>query len=184
MRIRILEFEGTAEELAQVPELKRSFRSHGSRNADRGSKSRGPLAVSERTAELLATMPAELSELLKRRARSQRSLDLLAEFLMRIRELPQVDFHLGDSERSADGKTWMIHVRREDGIRGSFAQVDARRGQVLFRLGEDVLTNCRHAFARKVRPTTKFRVKIAIESEDSLDEAVDLIKEAYEEAAR
>lgn len=184
MRIRIVEFEGTAEELVQVPELKRSFGSHRSGNAERGSKSRDPVAVSDKTAELLATISDELSELLKRRARSQRSLNLLAEFLMRITKLPHVGLHLGDSERSADGKTWMIHVRREDGIRGSFAQVDARRAQVLFRLSEDVLTNCRHAFARKIRPTAKFRVKIALDSEDSLDEAVDLTKEAYEDAAR
>lgn len=183
MRIRIVEFEGTAEDLAQVPELKRSFGSDRSGNADRSSRSREPVAVSAKTAELLATMSDELSELLKRRARSERSLDLLAEFLVRISELPHVELHLGDSERSADGKTWMIHVRRQDGTRGSFAQVDARRAQVLFRLGEDVLRNCRHAFARKVRPTAKFRVKIAIESEDSLDEAVDLTKEAYEDAA-
>lgn len=185
MKIKIIEYEGSAEELAQVPELKQALLGqHSPPTKGKPSLQRTPVDVSEEASALLNELPADLAELLRGRSRTTSALEFLTSFLVGVQALPHVEFSTGESRRSADGRTWMIHVRRSDGTRGSFARVDARRAQVLFRLTEQVLSNCEHAYSRDVRPGDKYRIKISLDSDEALSEAVDLTKEAYEEAVR
>lgn len=181
MRIKIIEFEGAPEELTAVPELREQLRQdHALRS--RGKQPKPPLDIGPEDESALAELPEEVSQALRTRARSLTNLRLLIRFCQRFLSLPNARLEVGTSSGSKDGLAWMIHGRRSDGRRAGFLRLDARRAQVIFGLDESVLDNCEHAFARKVRPGDKWRVKIALE-ENALDEASDLAKEAYENAS-
>lgn len=184
MRIRIVEFEGSVEELEAVPEIRQQLSSSaGGASRRRGTKAMGPVELGEEERALLEKLPTELAEALKSRSRTSDSLRRLALILLAVQAWPHVSADLRASQKSRDGLSWMIRIRRHDGRKGAFVLVDARRAQLTFRLNEAVLANCTHAYAREVRAGDPFRVKLAVTSDEAVEEGVDLAKEAYEEAS-
>ena len=188
MKIRLVEFEGTADELAGVPELRHLLGKGEIASAWTDRPHTGPIeAAKDREARKTPDaggrydlIPSNVMETLRARAKSDQLMDLSARFINDVLEWGEVTIKLGQSSKSTDGYAWNIRVGRKGGP--TFALVDARRSSVIYRLREDVVEACSFAFARKVRPDAAYRVKLRLDSTEALGEAMLLAKEAYEES--
>jgi hypothetical protein len=185
MKIRLIEFEGTAEELNALPELQRGLSGRSQREGDQAkssaiSKTDRGSAVSLASEEY-GGIPTSIVETLARRSRTQAGAEFMARFIDAVASWEGVIVKLGHSSKSDDGYAWNIRLHRKGSELGAFALVDARHAYVIFRLGNAVLSQCRYAFERDVRPQAPYRIKLQFDSAEALDEALLLGKEAYEE---
>lgn len=179
MKVRIIELEGTPEELAESPYL-RNIATHevpteppSPEEADRGNA--GPLA-----------MYPEVVAALERNPRPPRgeARALIERFLAEVLAWPDVEARRGKSSRTDDGQTRYLRLHRRGSQLGAFAYVYPARMSVRMRLNHADIEGRKYAQKRGVRTegedVNPYQVRLDLRDSDAVAEAIELAKVAYE----
>ena len=171
MKIRVIEVEATPEEVTGSPEIAALLRHQG-----------GPEAPRLAPAGTARYIPAEVDALLRDRAGA--AYPLYRRIIEEAMALGDVDPRPGQSDRTEDGLTGYVRLHRLGSGLGAFVYVHPRQKMLRFRL-EAIQANGSQ-FARG-RPTQNshdpYRVIMRFTSENQVDEALRLMRQAYDEAA-
>ena len=179
MKVRIIELEGTPEELAESPYL-RHIASHEvpiepPRTEEGDRANRGALA-----------MYPEVVASLERSPRPPRgeSRALIERFLAEVLGWPDVEARLGKSSRTDDGQTRYLRLHRRGSQLGAFAYVYPARMSVRTRLNHLDIKGRKYAQKRNVRTdgdnVNPYQVRIDLRDSDAVKEAIELAKLAYD----
>jgi hypothetical protein len=169
-RIRIIEVDADAEELAGL-DIERLLREHAMTRTDEGR-----VAAQDQT----KAIPSEIREYIDRKA-NQREHDFFVRFVAAILEWNAVRAELsGGTER--DGEPRAILVRRLPQEKGAFAIVYPRLGRVAFRLPAGAAAQS--PLAIMVPRGRMYQVRVLLTSQEATDAAVQLARQAYDEAVR
>lgn len=172
VRIRVTEVEASPEEVSRSPEIAAllSVGNPATPHDAPAGNGRGP------------DLPREIEELLRDRAGT--ALSLYRRVIQEALALGDVDPRLGQSDRTADGLTGYVRLHRLGSGLGAFLYVHPRRKQLRFRLEANQANGARWARGRSTQnPHDPYRVVMRFTSEDQLDEALRLMRLAYDGAS-
>ena len=168
MRLRLVEVEGTPEEI---------------RRLDIEHLLGRPLARSAGTLEIDPepgdAIEAGLPAILEAEAPPGRSRQLLESFFTEVQSWGDVSV-VPNWRAGAPGRVSYLRVHRHPRTRGAFVYVFPARLRMNFRLGTDAVVKSGRAVARNVKPDNAYQVSINLTDEASLKEAVRLARLAYE----
>jgi hypothetical protein len=111
---------------------------------------------------------------------------LLAEALLgELKSWSDVAMTVGTSARSKDGLSSYVMVRRLKSGVGTLVYAPPRENDVrlTFRLPREYVEGRDHAFARSVKDSSVYQVRMDLKSLDEIAEALDLARAAYENAS-
>lgn len=178
MKVRIIELEGTPEELAESPYLR-----------DLASK---PITGPE---DGPPGMPAEQGPLsdypevvdaLDQRAPRGEPRRLLERFLAEVLSWGDVEPRRGKSTKTEDAKTRYIRLHRRGSAQGAFVYLYPARVSMRLRLQHEEISGAKFAGKRKVDRTGEtpnpYQVRLDLRSDDAVEEAIALARKAYEQA--
>lgn len=167
MKLRIIEVEGTPEELAPyVPDVLGNGRATAVVN---GEPRQG------------TSVPSDIAEWLDSRVGNGRARPLYDRLVTDILALgPDVRATLGSSGKTADTRSNYVMFHRTGSGVGAFAYVSPKRGGSTWRLRK-VPKDARFAIERRVKLDSKYRVVCGLRSEEAFQEALWLAQLAYEE---
>ncbi len=170
-RIRIIEIEGDAAELAGI-DIERLLKDHAAVRTDGGHVAGGQ--------EQKSAIPSEIRKYIERKA-NQREHDFFIRFVSTV-----LGWNAVRAELSAgigrDGDPRSVVVRRLPQHKGAFALVNPRLGRVTFRLPSSAAAQSPVAVA--VPAGRMYGVRIPLTSEEALDAALELAQQAYAGAVR
>lgn len=168
MRLRLVEIEGTPEEIARL-DIEHLL-GHPLEPAARIEPA--ALAAAEARA-------GDLDRILRAEAPPGRSLDLLREFFTDVTSWGDVT--VAPSWKSGQpGRVSYLRVHRHPRTRGAFVYVFPARLRFNFRLDAAAARDFEQATARQVKADNAYQVSLVITDESSLDEARRLARLAYE----
>jgi hypothetical protein len=173
MRIRILEFDVTPEELARTPELRELLQAHGP-SALPTSAPVGP------STEAPAELPAALAKVLEARGPGGAVLEAVREFLAKTLGWPGVEPRVGVSRRDKERPANVIRLHRRGSGVGAFVYVELPTGSLKFRLPRSYsLKGLAHPRAREVKPGAPYGIALRL-APATLAEALTLARRAYD----
>ena len=171
MRLRLVEIEGTPEEIARLDiehllghpiAPPASVVSIGAPSSQENEPDRGQLA-----------------RILEREAPPGRALALLERFFEAM--TARGDVSIVPSWRAGDPKrVSYLRVHRHPRTRGAFVYVFPGRLRLNFRLGSEASRGLTHAVAREVKADNAYQVSLMLVDEETLEEALRLAELAYE----
>ena len=176
MRISVVTFDGTPEELASLPKelhwLLASFEL-------------GPVSVTaQRMQEHLNAntqeLEAELRTFIRDRARSEATRVLVERFASELLSWEGTHPELGKSSQTADGLGDMFMIKRTGTAYGGFVYVYPSTTRINFRLAGEIASGYQHAYERNVKPEDHYQVSLKLRSEDALAEALELARAAVD----
>jgi hypothetical protein len=168
MRIVKWEFEGTPDELRQVPELQSAF----------AGSSDAPVALASAVEGLV---PGECVGIIRRWARTPQRAEVLLDLLGRLVRSGLFVLEPGKSEKTEDGlNDYVMVYRRGPKTIGSVAYVMPSRSRVLVRLPAEAAAD--HPDAEVRGNTGKYRVQYTVDDANGIDPAVELVMAALEYA--
>jgi hypothetical protein len=171
VRIVKWEFEGTPEELAQIPELRSGL---GDAGASRP-------AASEPPASETALSP-DIAAYVVRMSRSEQRTGLMIDMLRSLAAAGDGEFEIGRSSRTESGQNrYLMIYKRGPRYTGAVAYLQPSNAKINFRLGERHASG--HDLARPRGRTGGYRVTVVVDSEAAVGEALELIDLALAEAA-
>ena len=178
MKVRIIELEGTPEELAESPYLRDlASKPVGAPGDDLpgGSAERGPLA----------NYP-EVLDALDQRAPRGEPRRLLEVFLSEVLSWGDVEPRRGKSTKTDDAKTRYIRLHRRGSAQGAFVYLYPARVSMRLRLQHEDITGTKFAGKRKVDRTGEapnpYQVRLDLRSQAAVEEAIALARKAYDQA--
>jgi hypothetical protein len=176
MRIRVIEVEGSPEELVQIPQLMEALSQPGPAAYSRAPTSSAGLAGSSDADSL----PEDIRRMLDERGPRGPIRTAMEGFLTAVVDWGDVDFRIGVSKTGRDGLANVIRLHRRGSRVGAFVYLGVG-GNLKFRLprSED-LTERAFARARDVQPGAPYGVAMKLVSKDVVPEAVQLARKAYE----
>jgi hypothetical protein len=169
MRVKIIEAEGTPEELARIPQLTEAL-SRSTTNGASGAAGTGlgQLDLPVRQLVIDSTPPEGLSR--------------VERFMSEVLSWPAVEVRRGTSSKRADGMTRYLRFNRRPMRTGSFAYLRPANLGVTLRLPRQAVVDARFARARGVQDRNPHQVVVPLVSEEALEEALRLTQQAYEQA--
>jgi hypothetical protein len=173
MRIRILEFDVTPEELARTPELRDLLQAHGPIPTPAGEREKtGP--------EAAPALPASLAKVLEARGPGGAVLEALHEFLATVVGWPGVESRVGVSRRDKERPANVIRLHRRGSGVGAFVYVELPTGSLKFRLPRShSLKGLAHARAREVKAGAPYGIALRL-APATLVDALTLARRAYD----
>jgi hypothetical protein len=177
MRVRVVEVEGTPQELAQIPQLMEllSQRAPFGQQAEPGEGAQGvrrPMPPS--------ILPPPVQEVLDARSPRGPLRETIETFLREVLQWPDVETRIGTSRMSKDGLANMIRLHRRGSGLGAFVYLGVTGANLQFRLRRDKsLEGYTHARARNVQQDAPYGIAMRL-SKQSLPEAIRLSREAYD----
>ena len=183
MRISRFDFEGTPQELEEVPDLKRAIVQMAEGNAAAPWAPDGEeegVAVPQPVAGELAP---ELQDYISGRAGSRGRTKVVKEWVGDVLAWGNTEVEIGRSRTSADGyNDYLMLYNTGPHHFGAFAYVYPGTAKVNFRLlrGEVEGKGFRHAMVRDVRPGTGYEVTVLLKSKEAAEEALQLAQVALE----
>jgi len=166
-RIRIVEVEGDADELARL-DIEKLLREY---SAPKLGSGRGEGIEPE-----VGGAPEELRQYINAKA-SRQEADLFLRFLTTVLKWNAVVWRFGAHGRDGDPRYVLLH--RLPQHKGAFVYVRPRQGQLLFRLRSDAIEASPLVTVRKGRV---YQVDVALTSEAALEKALELTQRAYDGA--
>jgi hypothetical protein len=176
LRIRVIDIEGTPQELTQVPQL-RQLLGQGGRL---GGEDRRECASSYETSTDLM-LPVQVREILDLRSPAGPIRKAIDAFLVEVLGWGDVEVRIGLSKMSKDGLANMIRLHRRGSGLGAFVYLGVAGANLQFRLSKDEdLAGYVYARARNVQPDAPYGITLRL-TRQSLDEAMRLARKAYQE---
>lgn len=173
MRLRLMEVEGTPEEIGRldVEHLLGHPLSQPPRIIEGGSD-RLPVGYGPR---------AQLDAILDNEAPLGRSRELLGGFFDTV--LSWGDVSVVPSWRPSNpSRVSYLRVHRHPRTSGAFVYVFPGRLKLNFRLDSSAAKGCQAAVAREVKSDNAYRVSLTLANENALEEARNLARQAYDTA--
>jgi hypothetical protein len=175
VKVRIIDLEGPAEEIAKVPELLEAIRgsSHGSIPQVDGidDKRNGSGGHS------LETVPKEISDHIRVRAGTGDSGKRIEAWLAEILSWRTTEVRIGKSKRSSNGRSsYLLVYNLGPHHFGAFAYVRPTQGAVTFRLQAEQASG----FDRAIVKEGKYGVTVPIVTDEGYRQALDLAQIALE----
>lgn len=127
-----------------------------------------------------AGLPQDVSDFLASRVSDLSKRELCGQFLTEVTAWSGVNAAVTESETSEDGWSRWVIVRRRGSHVGGFAYVNPRSMRILLRMPGQELTGERFAEVRNVKPSNPYRVRVRLESDAALSEALILARQAYD----
>ena len=169
MRLRLVEVEGTPEEIRRldIEHLLGRPIPHAS--------------ALELEGEGTSVEPSDLrlSTILEAEAPPGRSRQLLESFFETVRSWGDVSV-VPNWRANAPGRVAYLRVHRHPRTRGAFVYVFPARLRLNFRLEASAADGSDQAVAREVKPDNAYQVSISLTDDESLKEALRLARQAYE----
>lgn len=170
MRIRVVEVDGTPEELLRVPQLVDALGPRAANSGKVPNPVNGKLDVDADVQELIDGVPPG-----PRRARVERVMEHLLA-------LPGVHVLRGRSKKRPDGRTSYARFHREHNRVGAFAYLKPGVMALDLRLPEKAAARAEHARARRVGRKHAYQVRAPLTNEAAVEEALRLAEAAYDAA--
>lgn len=176
MKLRIIEVEGSPQELSDFPELQEFL---ANRQSEEGSSSTMPTdeeEVDERT-----RLPKQLRDFVAARSGGKGRGQIVQRYLADLLAWGSTEWEIGTSQTSGDGYGNYIRMYKT-GPRyfGAFAYVTPGTAKVNFRLFAKDAEGFEHATIRKVKEGTGYEVVVQLNSDEAYDEALRLAKLALD----
>lgn len=172
MKIIKWEFEGTSDELRQVPELQSAFAAAA---AD------APTAAPQDD-KVEGLVPSQCAEIIRRWSRTPEQAQLLLDLSERLVRTGLFMLEPGKSKRSGDGlNSYVMVYRRGPKTLGCMAYIGPPHGRVLARL--PVEAAAQHPGADVKGNTGKYRLYRTVDTAASIEPAFELVMAALEHAA-
>jgi hypothetical protein len=169
MKIRVVELEGTPEELAQTPQLQQLVGGQAQAQPRSQSGSQNGL-------------PDEVNQVLANYARGPMR-PVYERLLSEVYSWGDVDIVPGESEQREDGLTGYLRLHRYGSPLGAFAYINPRRKSASFRLPSEYADDRDHARRKGSEESrSPYQVSMRFTGEAHLEEAVELARAAYEKA--
>lgn len=175
MRVRLIDVEGTAEELASFAPLLDLMSS-----AWRPTEGRSP-DTSRDGHEGLSRLPRQVIEVLENRGPAAPAREAVHAFLTAVFEWGDVDIRIGRSRRSEDGLAPMLRLHRRGSPYGAFVYLGVRGANLKFRLAASTdLEGFQYARSRDVQEDDPYGIALRLISPEALSEAIRLARVAYD----
>lgn len=170
MNLQYVRFEGTVEELMQLPELRQlvAVAQRPAQEADLG------------VATTPEPLPQEIETFLGAEVASEGRRNLLREFLRNIVEWDGVEMTWPYSRKPDRERTPYVRARRRGSPFGAFVYLRPN-GKIYFRVDRKAAASRRYAVAREVQSGNAHPVALVLREPVHLAEAVALAREAYDE---
>jgi hypothetical protein len=179
MWVRVVEVEGTPEEIRQVPELLALLTQ--SRTSTDGSDVVSVASPGTGMAEVGPGLPDDIKAVLGLRKPPQHIGDLIERLLQEALSWPDVDARIGASQHTRDGRANAVRLHRRGTAVGAFVYVRLPSGTALVRLPPSFdVGEYAHARPRELESQVAYGVAIRLNSEEALREAVELARQAYD----
>jgi hypothetical protein len=178
MKVRIVEVEGSPQELAEMPELAQALTGHPTASAldeeEASNGGAGRLAYSPNGA-----LPKELRDYIAVRSGSRERAATVESWVTEVLSWGTTEAQIGTSKTSSDGLGNYVRLYAK-GPRyfGAFAYVTPGRGKVTFRLSAKAAKGFDHVALRKVQPGTGYEVTVTLDSDEARREALELAQKA------
>lgn len=127
-------------------------------------------------------LPQHIRDLLQKHSPGGPAGEAFRSFLKEVLSWEGVEARRGPSKNSDDGMADYVHLHRHGSQWGGFAYVLPRSRVLVFRLPKTAVTGLKHASLRNVKASDHYKVRLRLESADTLSEAINLAKQAYEDA--
>lgn len=167
MRLRLVEVEGTPEEIGRL-DIEHLL-----------GRPIPPPSVIQLDREGPEPVESGLSTILEAEAPPGRSRELLGSFFETVRSWGDVSV-IPNWRASAPRRVAYLRVHRHPRTRGAFVYVFPARLRLNFRLEASAADGSTHAAARAVKPDNAYQVSLTLSDEGSLEEALRLARQAYE----
>lgn len=173
MRITVTTIDCTPEELATSPQLNRFLA--GERTPA------GPVDVVGHG----ASIPDDIAEFIQDRSSGGATRQRVERVVSEVLAWDSTEAAVGTSERSADGRSPYLMLRRLPRRVGAFAYLKPRNGGMTLRLTEEDIEGLEllHAYRNDSRPSAKYQINCPLRDDGAIDEALQLLHLAYEKAA-
>jgi hypothetical protein len=168
MRLRLVEVEGTPEEIRRL-DIEQLL----------GRPFVPSQALMEADPEPSGFDELRLSSILEAEAPPGRSRQLLETFFESVRSWGDVSV-VPNWRANAPGRVSYLRVHRHPRTRGAFVYVFPARLRLNFRLEAAEAQGATHAAARDVKNDNAYQVSISLTDESTLEEALRLARRAYE----
>jgi hypothetical protein len=176
MRVRVVDVEGTPEELASSTELLELLRG-GMADAVTGTPEvTRPEVVGDGTSQL----SKELRDFIVGRAGARGRAEIVQQWVADVMAWGG-SYELGTSKSSPDGlNNYMMLYAAGPRRFGAFAYVHPSQARVTLRLVRADADGFQHATFRNVKKGTGYEVMVALTSDDAYQEALELARKALE----
>ncbi|HUR49328.1 MAG TPA: hypothetical protein VMY88_07380 [Acidimicrobiales bacterium] len=168
MRLRLVEVEGTPEEIRRL-DIEQLLGRPFSPSQSLMEADTDPAGFDE----------ARLSTILEAEAPPGRTRELLEAFFDTVRSWGDVSV-VPNWRANAPGRVSYLRVHRHPRTRGAFVYVFPARLRLNFRLDAAEAKGATHAAAREVKRDNAYQVSISLTDQSTLEEALRLSRRAYE----
>lgn len=179
MRISWLDVEGSAEEIAAVPEISKALAGLTKRNF---VAIEAPIGRSEAERALVLrerTLNDDIQGFIKGRAGNEHRAQITSRWVEEVLSWGNTEAALGTSSKTADGfNTYLMLYWTGPRDFGAFAYVFPGIPKAMLRLTRKDAEGFRHVVLREVKAGTGYEVTIPLNSEDAYREALELAKVA------
>jgi len=190
MRLRIIDIDGTPEEIASLPQLHELLASSTEPRAESTSTetsselmSAGVIAPTQLSDRPDISLPKAVTALIEFRPPIDEIRELLNRFLAEVLQWPDVEARVGVSRRSANGRANAIRLHRRGSVVGAFVYLRLPAVNMHIRLSRDTPDHLLvHATRRRVGPEAPYGLALRLTSAEVLTEALSLARLAYEVA--
>ena len=180
MRVRVIDVEGTAEELASSSELLELLRG-GVAEGVAGIPEAPKPETTDRTSSQL---PDDLRDFIVSRAGAQGRATIIQQWVDEVIAWG-VSYQLGTSQASPDGlNNYLLLYAAGPRHYGAFAYVHPSQTRVTFRLARADADGCQHATFRDIKAGTVYEVMVSLTSDEAYQEALQLARHVTGASAR
>lgn len=182
MRVRVVEVEGTPDELARMPELS-ALLGNSAAAVDTLSTSNSPEEARD-PKELSSAVPKQIRDFIAVRAASRARAQVVERFVGEILGWETTEVVIGTSQVSGDGYgNYLRLYKRGPRYFGAFAYVTPGTAKVAFRLSWKRAAHMTHAMKRKVKAGTGYEVVVTLGDDAAYAEATELARLALEDVS-
>jgi hypothetical protein len=173
MRVRVIDVEGTAEELASSTELLELLQGGAAETvADI------PVSTKPETTDRTSQVPEELRDFIVSRAGAKGRAAIIQRWVDEVMAW-SVSYQLGTSKASPDGlNNYLLFYAAGPRHYGAFAYIHPSQTRVTFRLDRTDADGCQHATFRDIKAGTVYEVMVSLSSEEAYQEALQLARKA------
>jgi hypothetical protein len=176
VRLRIIDVEGTPEEIARLPQLAELLGVETDESTDSETATPAPITTAPAPG-----LPADVASLLGLRRPATLVAQLINRFLSEALQWPDVDARVGASRRTSDGLADAIRLHRRGSQVGAFVYLRLPSGTMLLRLPANFAdVKFSHATPRKVGGRMPYGLALRLTSNEAVQEAITLAHAAYD----
>ncbi|WP_221329109.1 hypothetical protein [Actinoplanes sp. L3-i22] len=181
MHLRIVDIDGSPEEIAALPQLRELLGSPARAGAGAACAEVPPDPPPAGAPEVV--LPTAVTAVLELRPPADDVRRRLSEFLATALRWPDVEARVGASRRSPDGRANAIRLHRRGSSVGAFVYIRLPTVNMQLRLPSDMPAHLvRHAARRRVNTDAPYGLTLRLTSPEVLAEALSLARLAYEVA--